>query len=330
MNNVTDPQIRYSIVIPAYNEASNIKRLVTSINRAKGQRSDVEITLVDNQSTDNTRAIAVEMGLDVVDAQRVKISALRNMGGMNAKGEIILFLDADMEVPENWFQLIEEYFDKKNVDALGFVEKIPEEAGWFARVWSQRTAARRDNAMKVDFLPGRNICVRKAYFDKVQGFDTELTTGEDKDFVLRLSDAGAQVWSIPNENMYHWGYERSLAELLRKEFWRQSSHVDLLRKQGLSLRLLRFPVISVLHWLLAVWFLLCVLQGNVSQAAGVAVVWFLPALVMTLAKPLSRTNVTAIMQFSFLYWLRFHVAGLSVLRSLYLLQKNRAKQESTS
>ena len=330
MNDDTRPLMKYSIVIPAYNEANNIRRLLNSIDKAKGQRNDIEIMLVDNRSTDNTRAIATEMGVEIIDANRVKISELRNIGGIKAKGELILFVDADMEVPENWFQLIEEYFDKKQLDAIGFVEKIPEEAGWFARIWSLRTAARRSQAMQVDFLPGRNICVRKTFFDKVQGFDAQLTTGEDKDFVLRLNAAGAEAWSIPGQNMIHWGYERSLGELLRKEFWRQSSHVDLLKKQGLSLRLLRFPVISVLHCFFAIWCLLSLLTGNVYQTFIVATLWYTPALLMTLMNPLSRASFTAIIQFSFLYWLRFHVAGLSVLYSIYLILKNGAQQEAKS
>ena len=330
MNDETRPSIKYSIVIPAYNEADNIRRLLQSIEKAKGQRCDTEVILVDDDSTDNTRAIAIEMGAEIIDAGQVNISMIRNLGAMQAKGEILLFVDADMKVPENWFQLIAEYFDGEQVDVLGFVEKIPEEAPWFARIWSLRIAARRSKAMQVDFLSGRNIGVRKIFFDKVQGFDARLTTGEDKDFVMRLKAAGAKVWSIPGQEMYHWGYERSLGELLRKEFWRQSSHVDLLKKQGVSMRLLRFPAISVLHYLFALWCLLSLLAGDSFQTLVVATLWATPSLLLTLIKPLSRSSITAIVQFSFLYWLRFHVAGASVLYSSYLMLKNGDQMETKS
>jgi hypothetical protein len=44
--------------------------------------------------------------------------------------------------------------------------------------------------------------------------------------------------------------------------------------------------------------------------------WFLPALVMSLANPLSRKPLKILLQFTLLYWLRFHIAGYSIAREL--------------
>jgi glycosyltransferase involved in cell wall biosynthesis len=84
-----------SIVVPAYNEEACIARCVRAIREAVGGAEDVEVIVVDNNSTDATAELARREGATVVFEKENRISKARNAGGRAARGEWILFIDAD-------------------------------------------------------------------------------------------------------------------------------------------------------------------------------------------------------------------------------------------
>jgi glycosyltransferase involved in cell wall biosynthesis len=312
--------MKFSIVIPCYNEAHVLERCLTSITRNRLQRSDVQVIVVDNGSTDDSAQIARRFACEpqdqVICTPRLRISAVRNAGARAASGQYLLFLDSDMLVPDNWLQVLEARFEATVADVLGFVDLPPPEAPWFARIWGERVLGRRHTSVEVDYLPGRNQNMSRKWFEQVGGFNENLTTGEDKNLIMRLKQAGARVVSDRGVDLIHLGYERSLREWVRKEFWRQHSHLDLLKDQGLSLRLLRFPILALGHliWTLTMLFTLWCAPIHVLWM-GVA--WFVPSALMAGKIPDARTNLKSFLQFTALYWMRFHVAGVSILHAAW-------------
>ena len=306
--------IRYSVIIPCFNEAHVLKQSLESLRAAIGDRQDIELLLIDNGSTDESRDIAQAFGAQVHQFPDLKIAALRNQGASLSQGDYLLFLDADVQVPTNWLERIDHYAEQHAADVVGFVDRVPTTAPWYARIWGLRARARRQTLRPIDSLPGRNLFVSRDWFNKVNGFSETLLTGEDKDFVMRLSKAGAMVLSDPELDMIHLGYERTFAEWCRKEYWRQHSHVSLMAQQGISLRLLRFPLIATGHLVWLAIILIALLCGK--PLALLLIAWFIPALAMSLANPLSRKPIKILMQFTLLYWLRFHIAGYSIAREL--------------
>ncbi|MBV1883533.1 MAG: glycosyltransferase [Pseudomonadales bacterium] len=307
----------FSIIIPCYNESHVLSRCLESIVVAIGSRSGVEILLMDNGSSDNSPEIARSFGARVQVQAQVSIATLRNLGAEMARGDVLLFLDSDIQVDPLWLDTLEDRFygenpDQPNTDAIGFVDKAPEEASWYAKTWSLRATARRSTLREIDSLPGRNIAVTKKWFQRISGFNTELKTGEDKDFTMRLSKAGAKVISDPSLEMIHLGYERTFYEWCRKEYWRQHSHLDLLLHQGLSLRLLRFPLLSVAHCIGIALCIAIVMIETTYIAPLLFILTWIPSLALTLRYPYSRKNGYSILSFSLLYWLRFYIAGYSV------------------
>ncbi len=74
------------MVIPSYNEASNIGRCLKAIAGAAQALPEHEVLVIDNGSTDRTREIATEMGARVIRPdRRVSIAELRNMGGRDSR-----------------------------------------------------------------------------------------------------------------------------------------------------------------------------------------------------------------------------------------------------
>ena len=90
-----------SFIVPAYNEevmiGATVRALVAS---ASALNEPFEVIVVDDASTDASAAMARAEGASIVSVDLHKISAVRNAGARAAKGDLLVFVDADTLVPE--------------------------------------------------------------------------------------------------------------------------------------------------------------------------------------------------------------------------------------
>jgi glycosyltransferase involved in cell wall biosynthesis len=186
----TDPP-RFSIVIPAVNEASDIGACLLSLAR-QDYRGTREIIVVDNGSTDDTAAIAASLGATVVHEPRPGVCWARQRGTEVARGEIIVSTDADTTFDAGWLTHIDEAFDRtpKCVAVTGACRFV---AGpWWGRVYAA-TLFGCINLLylltgRVIYVTATNIAFRKSAWT---GYNTALTQGGDElDLLRRLRAAG--------------------------------------------------------------------------------------------------------------------------------------------
>lgn len=103
---------KISIVIPAWNEEDCIATVVSALRKQDYPRSEFEIIVVDNNSTDKTSAVAAAAGADLVLFEKEQgTNMARNCGLHAAQGEILAFLDADCEPPHDWLSHIVKNFE---------------------------------------------------------------------------------------------------------------------------------------------------------------------------------------------------------------------------
>lgn len=238
------------VIISARNEAANIVRLLHSIHACEQPCINLDIVLVDDGSTDSTVELAKQYGIQVLSRGEKRwksISQMRNKGAEVTDAELLAFLDADMIVPTDWLTHAISSLKDDEISAIGFVDKVPENAPWVGRIWGNRSYRIHHARKPTDYLPGRNILVTRDAFTAVSGFDETLRTCEDKDFIYRLVQAGYTAIYSPATILTHMGYERSLGEFIRKEFWRQSSTLTFASRHSYSLRTIRNPLISGYH-----------------------------------------------------------------------------------
>jgi glycosyltransferase involved in cell wall biosynthesis len=309
---------RITIVIPMFNEARHIGRTL----RAAGQAAEAaglecDLVVVDNGSQDQGPQIARELGAQVLILPGLHIGALRNHGAANARGEWLAFIDADIEVPMDWLTLLLELESGGQADVLALDCDTPTEAPWFAHAWQRRTLLPNTHTLhSVQWLTTFNLLMRREWFVRIGGFDESLRTGEDKDLTMRLSRAGARLLAVNESVALHWGYEGSWREWLGKEMWRQGSHLQLLRSNGVSLRLLRFPLLSVGTWVLDAMVISALLNDLLQPTLFLLLVTSLPALGLSLRQSLKHRDPGLTLQLWGLHWLRLHLAGVAFVLSL--------------
>src|SRR5258708_6640061 len=100
----TGEGIRISVIIPALNEKVVIHQCLDALSRSRIPKNVFEVIVVDNGSTDGTVEAVGQFralqSLRVIVLAGVHISALRNRGALEARGEFLAFLDADCLVPQ--------------------------------------------------------------------------------------------------------------------------------------------------------------------------------------------------------------------------------------
>jgi glycosyltransferase involved in cell wall biosynthesis len=98
-----------SVIIPVRNASLYIKEAVESVQKQKID-VEVEIIVIDDNSTDNSGAIAAELGCRVIRIPASGAIKARNLGLKNAQGDFILFLDADDILEDNALKTLSNEF----------------------------------------------------------------------------------------------------------------------------------------------------------------------------------------------------------------------------
>ncbi len=114
LNNLINPEPEVSIVIPVWNEETNIYRTLSSISQIK-TKYRCELLLVNNNSTDGTQKLIDDIGVRSVFEKEQGIANARSAGLKNAKGKYHLCADADTFYPPTWVDGMVETLREENV-----------------------------------------------------------------------------------------------------------------------------------------------------------------------------------------------------------------------
>lgn len=173
-----------SIIIPAWNEESNIGSL---LNELVGP-ANTEIIVVDGNSSDRTKEIAASHNVKVIQALRCRAIQM-NAGAKEARGDILLFLHADTRLPQNWASMVRSALAEPGTAAGAFELAIEgNERG--LRIIERLTNFR---ARRLQLPYGdQGIFLTADLFRRIGGF-CDLPIMEDFDLIRRLSKFGRIV-----------------------------------------------------------------------------------------------------------------------------------------
>jgi glycosyltransferase involved in cell wall biosynthesis len=172
-----------SIIIPTFNEEKYLPLLLRSIR--KQTFKDYEIIVADNNSIDLTSCVASKFGAKVVKGGTPAQG--RNRGAQVAKGEWLLFLDADVVLPKDFLKTAMEEIGKSDCSAVSCLAK-PLSDKKVDKIL-HNAANLYILATKKTFSHAAGFCI----FSKSQthrligGFDESLKMAEDHDYVYRIN-----------------------------------------------------------------------------------------------------------------------------------------------
>jgi glycosyltransferase involved in cell wall biosynthesis len=196
---MTAPGLRFSVVVPAFNEAALLPACLSSL-ADQDFPGGYEVIVVDNNSADQTRQIAELYGATVVSEERAGVCWARQAGTLAADGEIIVSTDADTTFPRDWLSRIDNTFSATPgcVAVSGPCHFL--DAPWWGRlyVWILFRAVNVVSHVtgRVVYASATNIAFRSSAF---AGYDTNATQGGDELGLLRcLRSRGVIAFDLGN------------------------------------------------------------------------------------------------------------------------------------
>ena len=181
-----------SVIMPVFNSESTLERAIDSVLRQ--EYSNLELLVIDNNSSDKSKTIASQYSdgrIKVFSQKKQGVSATRNVGLAEAKGEFICFLDADDELPR-WS--ISSRMIKMKDPNVNFVDGQVEFKGSKRKTWQPEKSKHLLQGLVQ--LNGKCFCgitwlLRKDAIGETR-FNEEMTHSEDLLFFITLAKKGGE------------------------------------------------------------------------------------------------------------------------------------------
>lgn len=243
-----------SVVLPCRNAAATVAGQLDAL-AAQKYAEPWELVVVDNGSTDRTRAIVTSYrdrvpNLRVVDASgRPGVAYARNLGVAEATAELLAFCDADDEVAPGWLAAMTAALDEHEfVAARPEYEKL--NPRWAYESWEPPPGdgiASHRFPPYLDYARGGCLGVRRAVHHEIGGFDESFGSCEDDDYCFRVQLAGRPLVAAPDA-VVHVRLRARAREFFEQARWYAEGEAQLQRKfryAGRPPHLWKWPL---LHW----------------------------------------------------------------------------------
>ena len=183
--------MKISIIIPCKNEAGVVENLLDSLVRQT--RPANEVIVVDSNCTDDTiaraKTYAKKLPLKTTATTQKGPAHARNRGASKATGDMLIFADADLILPEYFLQKFEEQINKKHLQVGSFLQRMQSNKfGIRAGAYLMNAYARLMQHTPWPIGFGCLYAAREV-FDALNGFDTSLYIMEDYDLILKAKRA---------------------------------------------------------------------------------------------------------------------------------------------
>lgn len=267
---------RVSIIVPARNEARNIRRCVTSL--LEQDYPNYEVLVVDDVSTDDTPRILAEIGQSHPGGAKLRVLRLHELpagwagkphalhsGVQVTSGAFVLFTDADTWHAPTALRTALNRAEERGIDLLslgaaqelpGFWEKVLMPLAYMGISMQYPPDQINDPLSPVALANGQYILLRRAVYDQLGGYaraDLRGTLVDDRDLARLIKEQGFTLELADGRDLVRVCMYRGLREAWHG--WRKNVYLG--SRGGLPfvlLQLVGLSMVGVLPFLLPLWF----------------------------------------------------------------------------
>ncbi len=184
---------RISVITSTRNHSNSLKKTIASVVSQTVSSEEFEVLIIDNGSTDNTKEVVEELTKEnskyTIRCIYEPIPGLlsgRHRGALEAKGDILVFIDDDVEVDKNWLQAFKDTFKKYPSAQVVGGKNLPkfevDPPEWILRMWNKNKPYKilgelsildlGDEEREVSplYVWGLNFSIRKSALFELGGF----------------------------------------------------------------------------------------------------------------------------------------------------------------
>lgn len=215
--------MKISVIIPAYNEEKVIKECLKSLSRQTYK--EMEVIVVDDGSTDGTKSkirnkkLKLHIkNLKILEQGHKGPGTARNLGARQARGEILVFVDADMTFEPDFIKkLVKPILDGKTKGTFSKEEYLLNKENIWARLWNLNQGLPPDRMHPPNHPDTQKVfrAILKTELDKVGGFNEKAGYTDDWSLSEKL---GVEAVSVPGAIFYHRN-PSSLKEVFIQSKW---------------------------------------------------------------------------------------------------------------
>jgi len=238
---VKKKRIKISVVVPTHNSEKTIEKCIKSI--IESNYTNFELIIVDDFSFDSTRKMIQKIDAKKVFNQKnMGAASSRNIGASLARGDLIVFIDSDVEVNKDTFSdLIKLFISNKNLTSVSGVycynkhQSIISEYQNMYEGYIQQTLSKLKNP---PYINTSFFAIKKRIFDRIGGFNTQfkLANQEDIDFGKKLFSLGYKNIFSDKIRIKHLK-EFSFLAFLKKKYYQGHEFIKVYSKQKNNLKM---------------------------------------------------------------------------------------------
>lgn len=266
-----------SVIIVTFNSLPSLKDSLVSLKNSDISEN-LEIIIVDNNSTDRSIEIAREIFADckiIQNNRNIGFAAACNKGAKEANGEYLLFFNPDLEIDKDAISILVDRYEKlEKAGALAGRMRFPDNSfqptcrkfptykniffsrgSVLGRIFKsdiEYTLPDYESDTEVEAVAGTFLLVSKTVFERVKMFDeTFFMYMEDTDLSYKLNQAGYKNYFIPQAGGVHlWGKGSSGGKAIRSYYHHRSVWKYFLKYFPNAFSLLILPLILLVNFLL--------------------------------------------------------------------------------
>ncbi|RMF94613.1 MAG: glycosyltransferase [Candidatus Schekmanbacteria bacterium] len=277
--------MKISVVIPVKNSLQTLPECISAVKNS--DYDDYEIVVVDDLSEDGSADYAREQGCRVVKSHPPHgVSAARNTGAIESRGEIIFFIDSDIIIEKDTLSKLSEIYETLSPDAVVGVQseklRFDNFLSQFKNLWMRFTYLNQPQYVALFYTSVASI--RKDIFLEIGGFDENynIPNVEDTDLGQKLYKAGYRIYLARELEVEHIkSYD--FASIMKTDYYRARGLVKMVLRRGLkglsegnktsvpSIYMLQMPAFFIAFLLLLAF----IVSGN-----SIFLLWIIPCLIL--------------------------------------------------